>query len=191
MSMSNWIPVGQMGFFILNHEDSSWFQVKKPIPWLRRGILHIEEYFGDTFCNLLQHITLHFSELQLIKVLLVESERERMWQSSHTRLISLSPALYSYFLLLSFKLKPQNFRDSLTKEWFWRMMVLMCDFDFQLFPLYQKFCCALLIYGAFHEMTFQKLLANFGVLKSIANISGLTALARYRSGARFLEGCDL
>ena len=31
----------------------------------------------------------------------------------------------------------------------------------------------------------------YGVLKNIANISGVTALARYRSGALFLEGCDL
>ena len=30
----------------------------------------------------------------------------------------------------------------------------------------------------------------YGVLKYIANISGLTALARYRSGALFLEGFD-
>ena len=30
----------------------------------------------------------------------------------------------------------------------------------------------------------------YGVLKYIANIPGLTALARYRSGALFLEGFD-
>ena len=88
---------------------------------MRKGILHIEEYFGD--CNALQHITLHFSALQLIAVLLAESERERMWQSSH-RLIRLCPALFFYFLLLSsIKLKPKNFRDALTKEWFSRFWI--------------------------------------------------------------------
>ena len=40
------------------------------------GILHVEEYFGDTYCNMLQHITLHFSELRFIVVLLAESESE-------------------------------------------------------------------------------------------------------------------
>ena len=35
-----------------------------------------------------------------------------------------------------------------------------------------------------------QILKIYGVLKYIANISGLTALARYRSGALFLEGFD-
>jgi len=42
------------------------------------GILHVEEYFGDTHCNVLQHITIHFGELQFIAVLLAESESERI-----------------------------------------------------------------------------------------------------------------
>ena len=41
---------------------------------MRKGILHVEEYFGETYCNVLQHITLHFSELQFIAVLFAEIE---------------------------------------------------------------------------------------------------------------------
>ena len=75
----------------------------------------------------------------------------------------------------------------------------MSHFEFQLFPWYQKFCLILifdeLAFLLFINKCFLKhrnlLIANYGVLKSIANISGLTALAQYRSGALFLEGCDL
>ena len=45
---------------------------------MRKGILHVEEHFGETYCNVLQHITLHFGELQFIAVLFAEIESERM-----------------------------------------------------------------------------------------------------------------
>ena len=149
---------------------------------MRKGILHIEEYFGD------QHITRNFSELQLIAVLLAESEREMMWQSSHS-LIRVSPAIFFYFLLLSsIKLKPQKFRDALTKELFLRLVVVW--FLILIVSMVsENLPCPSDLWGLswddlfsfYHEI----LLANFGVLKNIANISRLTTLARYRSGALF------
>ena len=39
---------------------------------MRKSILHVEENFGDSYCCVLQHITLHFSELQFIAVLFAE-----------------------------------------------------------------------------------------------------------------------
>ena len=56
-----------------------------------------------------------------------------------------------------------------------------------------EICYAMMIYGAFGKLTFLYFLSAvskccyqiYGVLKYIANISGLTILARYRSGALF------
>ena len=39
-------------------------------------------------------------------------------------------------------------------------MVLMSDFEFQLFPWYQKFCHAILIYVAFDELSFLLLISK-------------------------------
>ena len=47
----------------------------------------------------------------------------------------------------SSKLRPQNTRGAFTKELFSWLMILM-------FPWYQKFCHAIMIYGAFGELTF-------------------------------------
>ena len=51
---------------------------------MMKGILLVVDYFGETYCNVLQHITLRFSELQSIAVLIAEIEGERMLQISRT-----------------------------------------------------------------------------------------------------------
>ena len=71
-------------------------------------------------------------------------------------------------------------------------MVLMSDLEFQLFPWYQQFCHAILTYVAFDELTFllfiSMLLSNLRRFEKYRQYIGGDCT---RSGALFLEGCDL
>ena len=155
--------MGGIGFFPLNHDEG-----------------HLA-CCGVFWWNILQHITLRFRELQFIAVLFAEIKSERMWQSSRT-LVHLSQA-ESTFTFAS-KLKPKNKRTIFMVDDSYVSMVseiLPCHHD--LWCLWWVDFPVLLISKCCYQI--------YGVLKYIANISGLTAFARHSLGSCFCEGCDL
>ena len=148
MSMWNWMLVGGIGFFPINHEEG------------HLACWGVEEW------NILQCVAAHYTSFQWITVYGSALCRNWKWKgvTKQPYVSSLiSGREYFYF---SSKLKPQNTRGAFTKELFSWLMILM-------FPWYQKFCHAIMIYGAFGELTFLYFLSANIVIKFTAfwNIS--------------------
>ena len=127
-------------------------------------LYHEEEYFacwGEFWWYILLCVTAHYTSFQWITVYHSALSTTWKWKdvTKQPYISSLiSGREYFYF---SSKIKPQNIRGAFTKELFSWLMILM-------FPWYQKFCHAIMIYGAFGELSFFYFLSANVVIKLTA-----------------------
>ena len=147
-----------------------------------KGILLVVEYFGETYCSTLLFVSVNYSLLQcsLQKLKVKGCEKAAVHYFTNFR---------QRALLLFIQTQ-----TSKHQEYIHQRTIFMADDSYvsmvsEILPCHNDLWC--LWWVDFLELFISKYCYQiYGILKYIANISGLTALARYRSGALFLEGFD-
>ena len=160
--------MGGWGFFPLNHEEG-----------------HLA-CWGVLWWNRLQRVAAHYTSFQWTTVYGSALCRNRKWKVV-TKQPFVSPLISGLLFIQTQTSKQQECIHKRTVFMVYDSYVSMVS---EILPCHHDLWC--LWWVDYNVLFISKCCYQiYGVLKYIANISGLTAFARHSLGSCFFEGCDL